>query len=215
MLKTYYFAKIMHKLHLSSFHHCQIDRTARVDAKCTLTDVTMGRYSYVGSRTSITKAHIGNFCSIAGQCTIGGGVHPLEAVSTSPVFNKGRNILRKNFAMHDTGETEWVEIGHDVWIGNGVYIKAGIKIGTGSVIGAHAVVTHDVAPYEIVAGVPAVPLRKRFQEEVLQKLLMSQWWLWPEEKLQQYGVFFNDPQKLLSAIVEGKSEDNQDEDIAY
>ena len=204
MPKTYYLAKIIHKLHLSSFRHCQIDKTAKVDAKCALTDVTMGRYSYIGARTNVTKTHIGNFCSIACNCTIGGGIHPLGAVSTSPVFTKGRNILWRNFAMHDPGETAWVEIGHDVWIGNGVYIKAGVKIGTGAVIGAHAVVTHDVAPYEIVAGVPAKPLRKRFPEEMIQKLLASQWWLWPEEKLMEFGCYFNDTEMFMDVLEMAK-----------
>jgi hypothetical protein len=70
-----------------------------------------------------------------------------------------------------------VEIGHDVWIGDGAFISRGVKIGTGAVIAARAVVTKDVAPYSIVAGIPARHIRYRFPKEVCQRLLSSAWFL--------------------------------------
>lgn len=196
----YLFPKVLSKAQLSSFRNCEIHKTARVDCKCALTSVNMGRYSYVGSGSSITYANIGSFCSIAGGCQIGGGEHPLDTVSSSPVFLAGRNILGKNFADFAYEPARLVEIGSDVWIGSNAYIKGGVKIGTGAVIGAHAVVTKDVAPYEIVAGCPAKVLRKRFDEDTVAKLLALEWWEWPEEKLEKYASLFNDPRNLLNEM---------------
>lgn len=200
MIKTYYLAKILFKSRLPSFKNCEIDKTAKINAGSALTRVKMGRYSYVAAATNITDAQIGSFCSIGSECHIGGGVHPVDTVSTSPVFLAGKNFCGKNFAAIPYRPSEPVRIGDDVWVGEGVYIKSGIKIGSGAVIGAHAVVTHDVEPYAIVAGVPAKTLRKRFDDGMIQKLLDIQWWDWPEDKLEKYGMFFCAPEKLLEAI---------------
>ena len=197
MIKSYYLAKLLFKLRLPSFNHCEIDKTAKVSSGSVLARVRMGRYSYIGANTSVTDVNIGSFCSIAGDCHIGGGFHSTATVSTSPVFFGGRNFLKTNFANLPNVLPKIVEIGNDVWIGSGVYVKAGVKIGTGAVVGANAVVTHDVEPYSIIAGVPAGEIRKRFDDETIQKLLALAWWDWSEEKLKQYGEFFSDPEKLL------------------
>ena len=187
-------------MRISSFKKCLIDKSARVDAQCVMSYVDMGRYSYVGAETHITSAKIGNFVSIGGGCQIGGGAHPLDMVSTSPVFLQGRNILRHNFAYFTFMNAQNVEIGNDVWIGDGCYIKAGVKIGNGAVIGAHAVVTHDVEPYSIVAGCPAKEIRKRFPETVINRLLDIAWWDWSDNMLLQYADCFDNPQKLINQI---------------
>ena len=197
MIKTYYLARILRKLHIPSFNHCEIDRTAKVASGAALTKVKMGRYSYVGSYTHITDTEIGSFCSIGGNCGIGGGMHPLDHASTSPVFLQGRNILGKNFANIQYQPSEKVIIGNDVWIGECAYIMPGITIGDGAVIGTHAVVTKDVEPYSVVAGVPAKEIRKRFDMETVDRLKKIQWWNWTEDKLQKYGYLFNDPQALI------------------
>jgi maltose O-acetyltransferase len=57
-------------------------------------------------------------------------------------------------------KNESVEIADDVWIAVGVIILPGIKIGARSVVAAGAVVTHDVEPNTIVAGIPAKPIRR-------------------------------------------------------
>lgn len=199
-MKTYYLAKILHKLRLSSFNHCSIDPTARIDAECALSKTVVGRYSYVGSDTRITDAAIGAFCSVGARCGIGGGVHPTETVSTSPVFLAGRNILGVNFAEIPYAASETVEIGNDVWIGEGVFIASGVKIGDGAVIGAHAVVTHDVAPYAVVAGVPAKELRRRFDEETIRRLLRSRWWELSDERLRELAPYFRDVEALLREL---------------
>jgi acetyltransferase-like isoleucine patch superfamily enzyme len=81
-------------------------------------------------------------------------------------------------------------IGNDVWIGDKVIVIGGITIGDGAVVGAGAVVTHDVPPYAIVAGVPAKVIKYRFDDEKIRKLLDLKWWDWSEEEIKQNREFF-------------------------
>ena len=193
MFKTYYFAKILKKIHIPSFRHCVIDSTAKVASGSELAYVTLGRYSYVGNYTHITDAVIGNFCSIGDNCSIGGGMHPMNYVSTSPVFLQGKNILHKNFAHIPYDSSLTVTIENDVWIGDGAFIKSGVKVGSGAIIGAHSVVTHDVDPYSIVAGVPAKEIRKRFDDDIVEILMNLQWWDWSDSKMNKMSHLFLDP----------------------
>lgn len=199
-MKSYYIAKVLFKLRISSFKNCHIDKKAKVDAQCTLAYVDIDRFSYVGSKTQMTSTRIGAFSSIGNSCQIGGGEHPLDYVSTSPVFLNGRNILRKNFANIPYDGTKKVSIGNDVFVGDGCYIKAGVTIGDGAVIGAHAVVTQDVEPYTIVAGVPARAIRKRFDDETVDDLLKISWWNWPDEKIEKFADLFGNPKDLIAAV---------------
>ena len=91
-------------------------------------------------------------------------------------------------------------IGNDVWIGDGVFIKAGVSIGSGAIIGAHAVVTKDIEPYTVVAGVPAKEIRKRFSEEIIKELMAMKWWDWSDEELTKYGELFDNPEKLIEKV---------------
>lgn len=76
-------------------------------------------------------------------------------------------------------------IGNDVWIGYDAIIMPGVKIGDGAIIGTRAVVTKDIPPYTIVGGVPAKPIRKRFDDKTIEKLLSIKWWNWDKEKIKQ------------------------------
>lgn len=197
---VYLFSKLLAKIQIAAVKNSSIDRTAKIYEKCEINKLKLGRYSYISKNTLITDAEIGAFCSIGGNCNIGGGIHPIYMVSTSPVFLSGKSAVGTNFASISYNPSETVVIGNDVWVGSHVYIKAGIHIGSGAIIGAHAVVTHDVAPYSVVAGVPAKEIRKRFDEKTIEKLLELQWWDWSEEKLEKYGKYFNDPEVLFDAL---------------
>lgn len=92
------------------------------------------------------------------------------------------------------------EIGNDVWIGQSVYVKAGVLIGDGAIIGARSVVTKDVAPYTIVVGQPAKPVRLRFPEPLVERLLGSAWWRYSLYDL--YDIPFEDVPRALDLIGE-------------
>ena len=157
----------------------------------------IGDYSYAGRNCLIQNTEIGKFVSIADGCNIGLPSHPVEYLSTSPVFLNGKNMLGKHFSELDFQPNKPTQIGNDVWIGSNALIKAGVKIGDGAIIGAGAVVTHDVPPYEIWAGVPAKCIRKRFDDETIAELLKLRWWDWDDEKIKRYAHLFSSPNALL------------------
>lgn len=177
----------------------RIDRKAAVGNGAMVVGSTIGRYSYIYG-SSLIQSDVGAFCSIGSGCSIGGGKHPVDWASTSPVFYNKGNVLHKNFSNTPFEEYEKTTIGNDVWIGAKCLIKGGVTIGDGAIIGMGSVVTHDVPPYEIWAGNPAKCIRKRFDEETIEKLLKLRWWDWDEEKLKKYGDLFSDPQRLLKKL---------------
>ena len=137
--------------------------------------VFIGAYSYMNSGGYIRdRVMIGRYCSIGRRVTIGAGMHDMSGLSTSPLLRAGR---KANAPLPCT------MISHDVWIGDGVIIMPGISVGIGAVIGANAVVTHDVADYSIVGGVPARPIGMRFGPEIVQRLIASGFWELPPEYL--------------------------------
>lgn len=128
-----------------------------------------------------TKLSIGKFCSFGDSVSfICGGLHRTDWCTTYPF-----NCYVKDFEYlqgHPATKGDIV-VGNDVWIGNGAQILSGVTIGDGAVVAAGAVVTKDVAPYTIVGGVPAKEIRKRFPEEIIQKMEEIRWWDWDYEKL--------------------------------
>lgn len=132
------------------------------------------------------KLIIGKFCSIAcgAKFVFNSANHTLSSFSTYPfpIFFEEWGLDMKNVAAAWDNKGDIV-IGNDVWIGYEAVIMAGVTIGDGAIIGTRAVVTKDVPPYTIVGGVPAKPIRKRFDNETLEELLKIRWWDWPEEKI--------------------------------
>lgn len=194
----YYLPKILKKIKLSSKKNCKLDKNCKIHGGCTLLNVSIGRYSYIGMDTSIVNTNIGAFCSIASSCMIGGGEHPIHYVSTSPVFYYGKNCLRRNFSTNKFEPFHRTEIGNDVWIGAKCLIKSGVSIGTGAVVGMGSVVTHDIPPYEVWAGNPAHFIKKRFDDKYIKEIIDSKWWELGEEKLYMLGDTFSDPFVFLS-----------------
>ena len=136
-------------------------------------------YTYIGNNCLIQNAVIGRFCSISNDVLIGLGIHPLDLNSTSPVFYRIHNPLKFRYVKGDLYDIEYklIEIGNDVWIGARAIIMGGVKIGHGSVIAANSVVTKNVPPYAVVAGVPAKIIKYRFGEVKVKEMLEEQWWL--------------------------------------
>jgi len=188
----YLISKLLKKtLNIPAIKNCEIDVTSRVCSASDVTNSTMGRYSYIGSYCSVINTNIGSFCSIADHCVIGGAAHSLDWVSTSPVFNSGKNIMHKNFSESNFEPFKNTVICNDVWIGSNSLIKSGVRIGNGAVVGMGSVVTKDVEPYTIVAGNPAKVIRKRFDSVTIEKLNKINWWNWENDKISEMATYFN------------------------
>ena len=131
---------------------------------------------------------VGKFCSIAcgAKFLFTSANHTMKSLSsyTFPIFFEEWGLDKKNVtdAWDNKGD---IVIGNDVWIGYEAVILSGVTIGDGAIIGARAVVTKDVPPYTIAGGVPAKPIRKRFDEETIGQLLEMRWWDWSREKIAQ------------------------------
>ena len=134
------------------------------------------------------KLKIGKFCSIAcgAKFLFTSANHTMKSLSTYPfpIFFEEWQLDGKDIcdAWDNKGD---IVIGNDVWIGYESVILSGVTIGDGAVIGSRAVVTKDVEPYTIVGGVPAKPIRKRFDEQMIKKLEKIGWWNWGEEQIRQ------------------------------
>ena len=166
--------------HVALGHRCEILQDTSLEY-CSL-----GDYSYVGEDCEIADAEIGKFCAIANKVRIGAPNHPMSRPSQHrftyvPEYYEAS--AKRDADFFASRRAAKVIIGHDVWIGHGAILLPGICIGSGAVIAAGAVVSKDVAPYSIVAGVPARKIKERFAEDIAQALLDIGWWDWPEERL--------------------------------
>lgn len=171
-----------------------ISRKAKVYGRVQVSNSTMGDYSYVGRDSRIIYANIGKFCSIAGGVRIGMGTHTLDKLSTSPIFTEAHNATKYQWTDSSIVEPfKRVKIGNDVWIGTAALIMGGVTIGDGAVVGAGAIVTKDVPPFAVVAGVPARVIRYRFPEDIVEEIVNIKWWNSPEKKLQNIISFFQQP----------------------
>lgn len=200
----YYISKILKKLRGAAIKNSYIDKTSKIESGTQFINSTMARHTFCGYDCNITFCEIGSFSSIANNVVIGGGMHPLDWVGTSPVFYEGRDSVKAKFSEHERKKMKKTIIGHDVWIGQNVIIKQGINIGIGSVIGMGSVVTKDVAPYTIVAGNPAKVIRKRFEDDIIENLIDSKWWEFDALKLTKYAKYFKEPKTFLKELKNEK-----------
>ena len=129
---------------------------------------------------------IGPFVAIATgvQIFMNGGTHAMSGFSTYPfnIFGHGweEGFDPQTWMQEHKGDTV---IGADVWIGHQAVLMPGVTVGAGAIIAAHSVVTHDVAPYTIVAGNPAREVKRRFDEQTAARLIDLAWWDWPADKI--------------------------------
>lgn len=175
------------------FHHDVIVRDSHIGAWTELghnthiVESTFGDYSYAAGDVSIIYADIGKYCSIASHVRINPGNHPMWRVTQHHMTYRRKQY---DFGENDTEVFQWrrdnrVTIGHDVWIGHGAIVMPGITVGHGAVIGSGAVVTKDVEPYSINVGVPTKPIKKRFDDHIIEALLDIQWWDWDRATLEE------------------------------
>ncbi len=170
---------------------------------CEITGATLGRYVEIGAGSrvlfssiadysycdrfaDIANAEVGKFANIASFVRIGPTDHPMSQASLHHFLYRSADYwddagIDEAFFAHRKSRV--ARIGHDTWIGHGAVIRPEVTVGDGAVVAASAVVTKDVAPYTIVAGVPAREIRPRFAPEIAERLIALAWWDWSHDTL--------------------------------
>ena len=170
---------------------------------CAITDATFGAYTEVGqgSRVAhsvigdysycdrycdIANADIGKFSNIASFVRLGATDHPMDRASQHHFLYRSADYW-PDAAPHEAWfaqrKARRLRIGHDTWIGHNAQVKPEVTVGHGAVIASGAIVTKDVPPYMIVAGIPAQPVRARFDDRVAERLMALAWWDWDHARL--------------------------------
>ncbi|TKI07754.1 DapH/DapD/GlmU-related protein [Martelella alba] len=169
-----------------------------------LEEVEIGDYSYTAGHNQICYATIGRFVSIASYVRINPGNHPTYQRIAQHHFT----YRSADYGMGENDEAifHWrrehpVTIGHDVWIGHNAVIMPGVTIGNGAVVGSASVVTRDIDPYTIVAGVAAKPIGQRFSDALIARIERSQWWYWDHDTLCQRLADFRDIDRFTARYL--------------
>lgn len=175
---------------------CRFEGNHSIKSGVSLCSVVVGRYTYFAHGSYFRNVTIGRYCSFGPELFVGDlPRHPMRGMSTHPVFyitSKEYDYVAEN-RFESYANTV---IGSDVFIGARCLIMPGVKIGHGAVIAAGSVVLSDVAPYSVVAGVPAVFKKKRLPSDVVDFLLAAKWWDLPESKIRVIARALKSPDRV-------------------
>ncbi len=160
--------------------YCEVGRGSRILSSA------FGDYAYCDRFADIANTTVGKFANIAAMTRIGPTDHPMAQASLHHFLYRSSSYwddAADDPAFFAARAARRTTLGPETWIGHGAIVKPDVTVGAGAVVAAGAVVTRDVAPYMIVAGVPAAPLRTRFAPEVAERMLALAWWDWPHARL--------------------------------
>jgi acetyltransferase-like isoleucine patch superfamily enzyme len=209
--------KNLAKKGVSIFENQSLPSNSMLEPPCSLKwmevhhSISLGAFSYAVSGFYMA-CRIGRYTSIGEGVQIGRHGHPLNWASCSPVFYMDvKEVLDLDYVgvpkirtgvdfkfSTPPATVQVTHIHHDVWIGHEAFILPGVTVGTGAVVAARSVVTKDVEPYSVVAGVPAKIIRKRFDSDTIDKLLDSKWWEFSPWQLK--GVAVDDIEEFLAHV---------------
>lgn len=147
---------------------------------------TFGDYAYCDRLADIANTTVGKFANIAAMTRIGPTDHPMALASLHHFLYRSSyywDDAPDDAAFFAHRQSRRTNLGPDCWVGHGAIIRPEVTIGAGAVVAAGAVVTRDVAPYMIVAGTPASPLRERFSRSVADRMQALAWWDWAHDRL--------------------------------
>lgn len=183
----------------------------RISSGVSLPNSNIGYGTYIGRNAFLPRISIGKYSSIAQGVQVVCGHHPInECISTSPAFysrRMGGNLTyvdRDYYGVYkyaDKHHKFFCSIGNDVWIGVNVLLMEGVTIGDGAIVGAGAVVTHDIEPYSIYAGVPAKKIGQRFDDDKIKKLLNYKWWNKGERWIMNHTDLLRNPKEFFKDIT--------------
>jgi len=165
---------------------CEFGAFTEVGRGSRLAHVAMGDYSYCDRVCDLANAEIGKFANIASFVRVGATDHPMDRASLHHFLYRSASYWEDagdDGAWFDMRRARVARIGHDTWIGHNAQVKPEVTVGHGAVVAAGAVVTRDVAPYTIVAGVPAKPLRARLAPGLARRMMALAWWDWDHARL--------------------------------
>ena len=187
-----------------------------VGKETVLSNVRLGFGSYVSNAGDLSNVKIGRYCAIGPEVKMVLGRHPVDGkhAALHPAFYSASGAM--GFTYVPKGEPGSFEeaiffnkesqiqviIGNDVWIGQDVRILEGVTIGDGAVIAAGSIVTKDIEPYGVYAGVPAKKIKSRFDKEIAEKLLQYKWWEKDEAWIHSNITAFEDVEQLIRALEE-------------
>ena len=167
----------------------------------------IGDYTYIAKNSLIHNTIIGKFCSIGPNFITGRGLHPINGISTAPMFysinnQNGMSLCSENKIK----EHKPTIIGNDVFIGMNVIIIDGVTIGNGAVIGAGAVVSKDIPDYAVAVGNPIKVIKYRFSDETIKRLKKVKWWDLEFSNLKLVEEYFFEMDTFLDKVESKISE---------
>ena len=172
-VKTDKFRKLAFKLLRQTENQFTSQRLRRVYRDWFGVEVGLHSYGCFDPARFPPGTRFGRYCSIANTAASFDMDHPVEAAILHPV------AYHPGFGVVD----DWrigpapLVVEDDVWLGHNATVLAGVgRIGRGAVVAAGAVVREAVAPYMVVAGVPARPIRLRFDADRIAAIEASRWW---------------------------------------
>jgi len=149
---------------------------------------TFEDYAYCDRLSDIANTTVGKFANIAAMTRIGPTDHPWRNASLHHFLYRSSYYwedAEDDPTFFDARQARRTVIGPDTWLGHGVIVKPEVTIGAGAIIASGAVVTKDVPPYMIMAGLPATPLRPRYEPGVADRMMALAWWDWDHGRLRQ------------------------------
>jgi phosphonate metabolism protein (transferase hexapeptide repeat family) len=177
------------KIHPSAvLREAKLGRFTEIKERVQFVESELGDYSYVERHSEAIYTDIGKFTAVASDVRLNALEHPIERVSQHKITYRPNEYFlnaKLDGEFRERRRGERVQVGHDVWIGHGAVVMPGVKIGHGAVVAAGAVVTSDVEPYAIVAGVPARFLKSRFEPNISARIIALAWWDWEHDRLAQ------------------------------
>ena len=179
----------------------------RIHAGVTMRHCSIGAYSYVSNASNLRFVTCGRYCSLGDRIDSAPPGHPAHWLSSSAFFYDDKFEQGLTPTPLDFTPQEPITIGNDVWIGSKVTIMGGVTIGDGAIVALGAVVTKDVEPYTIVGGVAAKPIRKRFDDKLIEDLLAFRWWRYDIGAARKSGlaVDWKQPERALGQLREAEA----------